>query len=517
MADPDSTVQINAALSNPKADIAALDRLEERLFALRYACAEIMTFGQTIDPPKASECRGQALALLDREAQEILCAPEAGAVLDRLNDNIAILDETHAAQVRILRRDRASLVNVPTEESQQLVLLQNESYEAWLKAKETNSWETFAPYLDRMVDLQRRIAGFKDPGKEPYDVWLDECEHGTDRSFYDSFFAELRETVVPLLADVVAARRQPSTEVVEGSFDEARQWKLAEDLMDLEGVDRDALWIGKTEHPFTGGPSTDFAVIASHVYRDRLISNVFSMLHEGGHALYEQGSDPAYRLTSLAGGTSAGMHEAQSRFFENYVGRSRAFSRPLAERMRAHFPGQLGRMTPNQLYLAVNRAEPGLIRTEADELTYPLHIMLRYEIEQLLFSGEAKAADVPRLWAERMHSYLGLRVPSDTEGALQDMHWSDGSFGYFPTYAFGSAIGAQLKAAMVREGMDFDAVCASGDLAPIREWLRSRIWRHGRTKDSPELIQAACGEAFSARYFTDYLTEKFSAIYGLGA
>ena len=517
MAESDNTVQLNAALSNPKADIAYLDRLEERLFALRYAMSEIGTFGQTIDPPKATEGRGLALALLDREAQEVLCDPEAGAVLERLAENSALLDETRAAQVKILRRDRAALVDVPTEESQALVKLQNESYEAWLGAKGTGDWEAFAPYLDRLVELQRRIAGFKDPDKDPYDVWLNEYEHGTDRTFYDTFFAELRETVVPLLADVVATRRQPSMEILEGNFDEARQWKLADDLMDLEGVARDALWIGKTEHPYTGGTTSDFVVIASHVHRDSVISNVFSMLHEGGHAMYEQGVDPAYRFTSLSGGTSAGMHEAQSRFFENYVGRSRAFAVPLAECMRKHFPGQLGRMTANQLFLAENRAEPSLIRTEADELTYPLHIMLRYEIEQLLFSGEATAADVPALWAEKMQSYLGIRVPNNTVGALQDMHWSDGSFGYFPTYAYGSAISAQLKAAMVRGGIDFEGACASADLAPIRGWLHDNIWRHGRSKDSPELIQAACGEPFSAKYFTDYLVEKFSAIYGLGA
>ena len=172
-------------------------------------------------------------------------------------------------------------------------------------------------------------------------------------------------------------------------------------------------------------------------------------------------------------------------------------------------------MTAHQLYLAENCAEPGPVRTEADELTYPLHILVRYEIEQMLFSGEATASDIPRLWADKYRDYLGVRVPDNTRGALQDTHWSDGSFGYFPTYALGSAFGAQLKAAMVRGGMDFDAVCASGDLAPIRTWLRDNIWHWGRAKDSGELIEAACGEPFSAKYYTDYLTQKFSSLYRL--
>jgi carboxypeptidase Taq len=209
------------------------------------------------------------------------------------------------------------------------------------------------------------------------------------------------------------------------------------------------------------------------------------------------------------------MHEAQSRFFENYVGRSLAFAPRLAEVMARQFRGQLGRVTPGQLYAAANRVEAQPIRTEADELTYPLHVLVRYEIERLLMAGEANASDVPRLWTERYKDYLGIDVPNDARGALQDTHWSGGMIGYFPTYALGSAIGAQLKATMEREGMNFDDVCASGDLTPIHAWLRDRIWRYGRSRDTNELMIDACGEPFSATYFTDYLTEKFSALYGL--
>ena len=210
-----------------------------------------------------------------------------------------------------------------------------------------------------------------------------------------------------------------------------------------------------------------------------------------------------------------GMHEGQSRFFENFVGRDRAFAPRLLEVMAQHFRGQLGRVTPNQFYLATNRAEGQPIRTEADELTYPLHILVRYEIEQALFSGEAKAADVPALWRKKYHDYLGVDVKDDTHGALQDSHWSDGLLGYFPTYALGGAFGAQLRHQMIVEGMDWDSVLDSGDLAPIREWLRDRVWQWGRAKDSGQIIQDACGEPFSARYYVEYLDEKFSDIYGL--
>ena len=514
MAETDPT-QINAALSNPRADMEALDDLERRLFSLRYAMAEIGSLGPVIDPPKATAQRGEALAHLQQMSVEALCDPATGALLDRLSQEPELIGATRLAQIKILRRDRASLLDVPAEEQAAFSRLTVEANDVWRRAKAANDWASFEPYVDRIVESMRRIAGYKNAEKDPYDVWLDEFEHGTDRAFYDQFFSQVKDCVVPLLADCMASRHKPGHSCVEGTFDAERQWRLAENLARLEGLDMDALWIGRTEHPFTCGMSRDFVVVTGHAYPDNVLSNVFSILHEGGHALYEQNVDAAYAATSLAEGTSMGMHEAQSRFFENLVGRSEAFAAPLLAVLRKHFPGQFARVTPHLLYLAENCAEPGLVRTEADELTYPLHILVRYEIEQMLFSGEAAAADVPRLWAEKYRAYLGVSVPDDTRGALQDTHWSDGSFGYFPTYALGSAFGAQLKAAMVRGGVDFEGACAAGDLAPVRAWLRDNIWHWGRAKDSGELIEAACGEPFSATYYTDYLTTKFSSLYRL--
>ena len=507
--------QTNAALSNPRADIESLNALERRLFSLRYAIDEIGSLGPVIDPPRATAERAEALAELERERTEALSDPLVGGVLERLGATPELLTQTQKDQLRVIGRDRAELVGVPPEEQAAFSRLTCEAEDVWRRAKAANDWASFEPYLDRIVAARLHMASERDAARDPYDVWLDDYEPGCDRAFYDRFFSQVKDVVVPLLADCVTSRHQPSRACVEGDFDVERQWALARDLMSLEGVDQDALWVGRTEHPFTGGPSTGFVLIASHAYENDVLSNVFSMLHEGGHALYEQNVDASYRYTSLKGGTSMGMHESQSRFFENYVGRSEAFAAPLLEVLARHFPGRFSRVTPRQLYLAENRAEPGLVRTEADELTYPLHILVRYEIEQLLFSGEAKAADVPGLWAEKYREYLGLKVPDDTHGALQDTHWSGGDFGYFPTYALGSAFGAQLRHAMVAGGVDLDGACAAGDLAPVRDWLRERIWRWGRSKDSFTLIREACGEVFSPTYYTDYLVEKFSTIYRL--
>lgn len=510
-----SKTTLNAALSNPRQDIAELDALEKKIFALRYSAEELSSFGPCLDPAKATEERGEALAILGEQIQALLVDPQVGALLDRLHENRAVLDETHRAQVKILRRDRAQLVDVPPEVQSNFVRLTTEANDVWEKAKNADDWDLFAPYLDKLVAGQIDIARYRDAEKDPYDVLLNDFEHGSNRAFYDSFFAKIKDTIVPLVADCAASKHQPSTKPLEGSFDVDRQWNLAKDIVAMQGVDKDAFWLGKTEHPYTAGPGIGFVMVASHVYEDDLLSNVYSMLHENGHALYEQGVNWDYRFTSLKGGTSMGMHESQSRFFENYVGHSEAFAEPLIQLMRKHFPGQLTRVTAFQLFSAANKVQPSLIRTEADELTYPLHILVRYEIEQALLAREVKAADVPKLWAEKYHHYLGVTVPDNTHGALQDVHWSWGEFGYFPTYALGSAFGAQFKHAMIEDGMDFDGVCSSGDLAPIREWLGQRIWKWGRAKDSGELIASATGEPFDVGYFTSYLVEKFSRIYGL--
>jgi len=504
-----------AALDNPKADLAALADLERHLYAHRYAQIGISCYSSTIDPERASHDSGEALAILEQEDHELLCSEATGAMLDRLALHDELLSNTVFEQVKVLRRDRAKLVNVPSEEQAAFTRLCSEGYDIWRRAKAASNWDAFAPHLDSVVQAMLSIAAYKNPSADPYDVWLDEHEAGTDRAFYDLFFSQVKDVVVPLLADVVASGRKPSRRPLEGKYDEQRQWALARDLMEIEGLDPKGTLLLKTEHPFSDALTTNYAVIANHVYEDDVLSSVYSMLHEGGHALYEVGVNPDYDYTSLKGGTSAGMHEAQSRFFENYVGRSEEFAQVLIKAMRKHFPGQMNRVTARQVYLAANCAEPNLIRTEADELTYPLHVLIRYELEQLLMSGEATAADIPGLWKEKYKAYLGINVPDDARGALQDMHWSQGAIGYFPTYALGSAFGAQFRATMLREGMDLSGLLSTGDLAPIREWLRSRIWQFGRSKDSNEIVRDACGEPFNAKYYTDYLVEKYSAIYGL--
>ena len=506
-----------ATVPNPKADLASLDNLERHLYAHRYAEIGMACYGASIDPAAASNDRGEAQAIFAEEDQELLCSKATGDLLERLGapETSELLDDMRKAQVRVLSRDRSHLLGVPADEQGAFTRLTNEAADVWRKAKAANDWASFEPYLTRIIEAARKLAGYRNPEADPYDVWLDKFEQGSSRASYDRFFGLVKEVVVPLLADVVKKGHQPSHRCVEGHFDAHRQWDLAQDLSRLVGIGSDTLFITHTEHPYSDALTTHYGIIAAHVYEEDLMSNVFTMLHESGHVLYEQGVERSLDYTSLKGGTSIGMHEGQSRFFENYIGRSEAFAKPLLAVLRHHFPGQFSRVTPRQLYLAANRVVPQPIRTEADELTYPLHILVRYEIEGLLMSGEASASDVPALWADRYKNYLGIRVSDAAHGALQDTHWANGLIGYFPTYALGGAYGAQLRHAMIAGGMDWDTILSSGDLDLVRQWLKKRVWRFGRSKDPADIIAEATGEPLQTRYYTDYLIEKFTTIYDL--
>lgn len=495
-------------------ELAELDELERRLYSLGYGMTQISFAGETSDPPASAPGRAEALATLDEMAHGLLCSEETGRLLERLSSKATELDATHAAEVRVLSRDRRREANVPAKEAAALTRLTSEAEDVWRRAKRADDWASFEPYLDRLVEMRGRLAGYVDDSRDPYDVLLDEYEPGSSRELYDAFFEQTKACVVPLLADVRHAGKV-SRACVEGTFDAERQLELGRDVVEAEGLDMDGLTIAETEHPFSDCTSSRHTFIATHVYPDDIMSNVFSMLHEGGHVLYMAGVDPAYDYTCLRDGTSSGMHEAQSRFFENVVGRSEAFAPVLLGLLRRRFPERFADVSPTELWLAANRVETSLVRTEADELTYPLHIIVRYEIEELLFSGEAKAADVPGLWADRMGSYLGVEVPNDSLGALQDTHWSCGDFGYFPTYALGGAYGAQLLDAMVGSGVDFEGALAAGDLAPIRGWLRENVWRFGRSKDPAQIISDACGAPFDASHYTRYLQRRFTRVYGL--
>ena len=496
---------------------ARFRELEHKLWTREYLMKITSFDGATVAPENSAASRGEALGTLSGEHHELLTGTEAQELLGELTAAVEagdISDPQLLAEIRTLARDQREACVIPTEEAEARTRLTCESQAVWHKAKTTNDWASFEPYIDRLVETLKRHASYIDSTRDPYDVWLDQYERGMNAAAYDRFFDQVRETVVPLVHAISERGEQPDAPWLTAHVSDAVQRELSYDLMKLMGLAPADPTLAFTEHPFSEGFSVGDARVATHIYEDNVLSNVYSIIHESGHASYELGVNPAYARTCLEGGTSMGIHESQSRFFENTVGRSRAFMGPLLGVLRAHAPEVYGDVTEDELYRAANIATPSLIRTEADELTYPLHIMLRYDIERMLFSGEATAKDVPALWNKLVKQYLGLDVPNDAQGCLQDIHWSE-SFGYFPTYALGSAYDAQYVPAMQRDGVNLDDVCASGDLTRALEWLRTNIWQWGRGKDAAELVEGACGAPFDATFYCDYLARKFSELYKL--
>ena len=291
------------------------------------------------------------------------------------------------------------------------------------------------------------------------------------------------------------------------------QRKFSDYLMEVMGLDRAHCGIGETEHPFTLNFNSQDVRITTHYLEDDVASSMYSVIHEGGHARYELDVNPDYDYTCLSGGSSMGIHESQSRFYENLIGRSLPFVEAIFPKMQELFPDQLSDVTAQQMYRAVNMAQPSLIRTEADELTYCLHVMVRYEMEKKLIGGTLEVKDVPAEWNRLYKEYLGVDVPDDTRGCLQDSHWSGGAFGYFPSYALGSAYGAQMLRNMEKE-VDVWGSVARGDLSPVTQWLTEKIHRYGQMLDPKQLVQQSCGD-FDPTVYTDYLTEKYSKLYNL--
>ena len=411
-----------------------------------------------------------------------------------------------------LRRSCRQLTRIPAEEYMAYSELTNRASDVWHKAKEENDFASFCPILQELVEYNRKFAGYYDAEKAPYDALLNEYERGMDTQQLDVFFDTLRKGLVPLIR-AIGEKPQIDDSFLHLEYPVEQQKAFADYLMEVMGLDRGHCGLGETEHPFTLEFNNKDVRITTNYDLHNVASSMYSVLHEGGHALYELGIRDDLQYTCLTGGVSMGVHESQSRFYENLIGRSRAFIGAIYPKVQEFFPAQLGNVTAEQFYRAVNKVEPSLIRTESDELTYCLHVMVRYEIEKQLIAGTLTAKEVPAVWAELYKEYLGVEVPNDREGCLQDSHWSGGSFGYFPSYALGNAYGAQMLHNMEQE-FDVYGGVAHGDLSAVTGWLREKVHQYGHLLEPAEVVRNACG-TFDAHYYLDYLTKKYTELYNL--
>ena len=499
------------------------ERTEELLELIRAAEAKHAAFThamgilqydqETVAPEESGEGRGRTMGMLGGLDYELMTDEKMKAAVDELLEDEDSLDDYEKREAKLLKKGIKELSAIPQDEYVEFIVLVDAAQVAWRKAKLSNDFELFAPYLEKIVATNIKFAGYYNSELAPYDALIDRYEEGMNMKTLDEFFDKLRNGLKPLI-EKIAEKDQIDDSFLRRSYPVETQREFSHAVMDMMGLDSKRLILGESEHPFTENFNNHDVRITTHFHENALESSMFSVLHEGGHAMYELNVEDKYNWTVFAGGVSMGIHESQSRFYENIIGRSFEFTRPLLECAKKFFPEQLSDVSHEMFWKAVNKTESSLIRTEADELTYAFHVMIRYEIEKKMIDGSLAIKDVPKAWDDLYEEYLGVRPSNYTEGCLQDTHWSGGSLGYFPTYALGSAYGAQMLSVMEKDVPELWKSVEKGDLSKVTAWLAEHIHRHASYYKPNEVFENACGK-FDAQYFVDYLTEKYTKIYEL--
>jgi len=462
-------------------------------------------------PTKSYAARGAAEGWLSMETFKRMMAPETLEAVETLEAHDSELTETERAMTRVAGRSYRKAKAVPPEEFGAFRALVSESNQVWETAREKRDYEMMLPYYEKIFDYQRKLCDWYGYENHPYDALLDDYEIGANVETLDRFFSALRNEIVPLLKEITGVTAQ--AQEITGTFDIDKQRELMPWLADFTGFDRTRGKVGEVEHPFCLTVNRHDVRITTKYHEDNLLSAIYSIIHECGHGIYEQNMSEEIEPYALADCASMGMHESQSRLYENMIGRSRAYTERLLPKLQEKFDF-FKNWDADTLYRAVNIARPSLIRIEADELTYSLHIMVRYELEKGLIEGKIKAKELPTLWADKYEELLGIRPKHLAEGVLQDVHWGAGLFGYFPSYAIGTAYGAQMMHTIrTTAGIDVDAAIRKEDLSPITSWLRDNIHTKGSLYLPEELLKRATGETFNPQYYVNYLKEKFTGIY----
>lgn len=389
-----------------------------------------------------------------------------------------------------------------------------DSQSTWEQAKLKNDFSLFQPCLKKVIDSQREVFTYLDKSCSDYDYLLDRYEMGTNAGMYDSFFTGVKEKLLPLIREIGMRGKKIDDSVLFEKYDVKEQEAFAEELKDYMQVDRDCCYMGVSEHPFTEFFSAKETRITTHYHEDSLMSAILSTVHEYGHALYALQVDEKYDGTAFKDAIGSAMHESQSRLMENHIGRNMAFWEINYPKLQKHFPERLKNISLERFVEMINVSRPSLIRTEADELTYPVHILIRYELEKEIFDGNIDVTRLDSLWNDRYKKYLGVCASCPSEGILQDIHWSGGEFGYFPTYALGSAYAAQFFHAMEKE-ISVEEALRKGDFQVISKWLKENIHQYGAAKTADEILVLSTGEPFNPGYYIDYLVDKYTKLYQL--
>lgn len=467
-------------------------------------------------PDGAAEARGQQMGTLDKLAHERFTASETGKLIDGQKKAAASWDpdSDDARLIKVAARRYERAVKVPSAMVAEKAQIAALASQAWQQARGKSHFPTFQPHLEKMVEWTQRYAQLFAPVDHPYDALLDAYEPGMKTAEVQAIFNGIRPKQVELIK-AIAGKAQVDDSMLHQQFPEKDQWAFGEEVVTAFGFDWNRGRQDKVTHPFMTNLGYGDQRITTRVYPDFYNPHLFGTMHETGHALYEQGIPKELARGPLYDGTSLGVHESQSRMWENLVGRSKAFWHHFYPKLQAKFPSQLSKVKEADFYKAINRVAPSYIRVEADEATYNLHIMLRLELEIDLLEGKVAVKDLPGVWNERFTSYLGVTPPDDAQGVLQDVHWSHGLMGYFPTYALGNLISAQLWEVIMRDLPGLEKEMEAGKFSSLLDWLREKIHRHGAKFEPQELVQRVTGSKINGDAYIRYLQTKFGEIYGL--
>ena len=479
--------------------------------------ASVLDWDQQVNmPPMGGEARGQQLATLGKIAQEKFTSDEVGRLIEEVKQEFAGADPAsdEASMIRVAARNYDKSKRVPPAFVAEQAIVSSKAFEAWVEARAKSDFSIFRPHLEKVVELVQKYISFFPPADHPYDTLLDDYEPGMKTQEVKDIFDALRPKQVKLIK-AIASSRQVRDDFLHKKYNEQKMWSFGETIITQFGYDWKRGRQDRAPHPFETTFSVNDVRITTRFEADNPMATLFSTMHESGHAMYEQGVNPAYERTSLAGGTSLAIHESQSRMWENLVGRSLPFWEHFFPALKKTFPSQLDGVSVKSFYKAINKVEPSLIRVNADEATYNLHIMLRLELEIAMVEGKVAIKDLPDLWNTKMQEYLGITPPNDARGVLQDIHWSGGMIGYFSTYALGNLVSAQLWEKINKDIKDLDEQTRKGKFDDLLGWLREKVHKHGHKYDPQDLVQKVTGSKITPEPYVRYLTKKYSEIYGL--
>ncbi len=472
---------------------------------------------RTLMPKKGVDSHARVIGYLSEELFKLTTSEDMERFLDYYGDeeHFKKADPLIKAAYREARENFHRIKKIPRDKYTEFVMLTNKAEVMWADARKNSDFNAFKPYLEKIVAFLKEMSEYIGYKENKYDVHLHKFEPGMTVRQLDALFGSLKDKHIGLLRRIRASGKNTDKNLLLGNYSIAAQQEFSQYILDQMGFDKEAGRLDVSAHPFSCSITHGDVRITTNYNEKDFTGALFGTIHECGHALYEQNFSAELAGTNLHDGASFGIHESQSRFWENMVGRSEAFWKRYYPELKKRFPDSLKKVDLWSFYCAINHVEPSLIRIYADEMTYDLHIMIRYEVEKSLLNGNCTVGELPELWNAKYKEYLGVTPPNDAQGVLQDIHWSGGDFGYFPSYSLGNLYAAQLLNSIKKDLPDFEGLIEKGQLLPIKSWMTDKIHRYGKMLTPEELMLSATGEALNSSYYTDYLTSKYSRIYGI--